>query len=77
MSSLLPSATSTTVPLSFSRNNLPSAGSTVYITEYASISTGSTLATFDADINSGNVRLLTTPTNAVTVVKVTRTGVKA
>tara|TARA_Y100001958_G_C21210827_1_gene536548 strand:- start:584 stop:1075 length:492 start_codon:yes stop_codon:yes gene_type:complete len=52
-------------------------GSTVYITEYASISTGSTLATFDADINSGNVRLLTTPTNAVTVVKVTRTGVKA
>ena len=52
-------------------------GSTVYITEYASISTGSTLATFDADINSGNVRLLTTPANAVTVVKVTRTGVKA
>ena len=52
-------------------------GSTVYITEYASIATGSTLATFDADINSGNVRLLTTPVNAVTVVKVTRTGVKA
>jgi len=52
-------------------------GTTVYITEYASISTGSTLATFDADINSNNVRLLTTPTNAVSVIKVTRTGVKA
>ena len=52
-------------------------GSTVYLTEYASIVTGSDLATFDSDINSGNVRLLTTPTNASTVVKVTRTGVKA
>ena len=52
-------------------------GSTVYLTEYASIVTGSDLATFDSDINSGNVRLLTTPANASTVVKVTRTGVKA
>ena len=52
-------------------------GSTCYITEYGSIVTNTELATFDADINSGNVRLLTTPSNASTTIKVTRTGVKA
>ena len=52
-------------------------GTTVYLTEYASMATGSELATFDSDINSGNVRLLVSPTNAANIVKVTRTGVKA
>lgn len=52
-------------------------GTTVYLTEYASMATGSELATFDSDINSGNVRLLVSPTNASTTIKITRTGVKA
>jgi hypothetical protein len=43
-------------------------GSTVFMTEYAQILAGSglTLSTFGADINSGNIRLLVSPTNAVT-----------
>ena len=52
-------------------------GTTVYINEYGSIATATELATFDADINSNNFRLLTTPVNAVTTVKVTRIGVRA
>ena len=44
-------------------------GTNVYKSEYGTVYTGAVLATFDADINSGNVRLLTTPTNAVTVYK--------
>jgi hypothetical protein len=44
-------------------------GTTVYKSEYGQVFSGAVLATFDADINSGNVRLLTTPTNAVTVYK--------
>jgi len=44
-------------------------GTTVYKTEYATVYTGAVLATFDADINSGNLRLLCTPTNAVTTFK--------
>ena len=45
-------------------------GTTAYINEYGTFFTGSSLATFDADISGGNLRLLTTPTNAVTVYKV-------
>ena len=52
-------------------------GTTVFINEYSSIATSTDLATFDADINSGNFRLLTTPSDAVTTIKVTRIGVKA
>jgi hypothetical protein len=52
-------------------------GTTVYLSEFGSIATASDLATFDSDINSGNFRLLTTPVNAVTTIKVTRIGVKA
>jgi len=52
-------------------------GTTAYITEYGTITTGSSLATFDADIDSGNLRLLTTPTNAVTVYKVMATTINA
>jgi len=44
-------------------------GTNVYKSEYGQVFSGAVLATFDADINSGNVRLLTTPTNAVTTYK--------
>lgn len=52
-------------------------GTDVYLTEYASIATGSELATFDSDISSNDVRLLVDPVNASTTIKITRTGVKA
>ena len=52
-------------------------GTTVFLNEYGSIATNTDLATFDSDINSGNFRLLTTPVNAVTTIKVTRIGVRA
>jgi hypothetical protein len=48
-------------------------GTTANQTVYADIATGSNLATFSVDISGGLVRLLTTPVNAVTVYKVTRT----
>jgi hypothetical protein len=35
--------------------------------------TGSSLASFDADINAGNLRLLTSPVNAVTTYKIVKT----
>ena len=44
-------------------------GTNVHITENCTVRTGATLATFTADISSGNMRLLTTPVNAVTVIK--------
>jgi hypothetical protein len=44
-------------------------------TTYADLPTGASLASFSADISGGLVRLLTTPTNAVTVYKVTRTAI--
>lgn len=52
-------------------------GSTVYLTEFGNIVTNTELAAFDSDINSGNVRLLVDPVNASTIIKVTRTGVRA
>ena len=48
-------------------------GTTAYIVEYGDIATGAILATFDADINTGNIRLLTTPVNAATTYKVIKT----
>ena len=39
-------------------------GTNVFMSEFGTIKTGVTLATFDADINSGNVRLLVTPTSS-------------
>ena len=52
-------------------------GTSSYGTEYATIKTGSQLATFDSDINSGNVRLLATPTSSSsTVFKVVATLTK-
>lgn len=50
-------------------------GTTASQTTYADIATNVNLAAFSVDINSGNVRLLTTPTNAVTAYKVTRTAI--
>jgi hypothetical protein len=44
-------------------------------TTYADLPTGASLATYAADISGGDVRLLTTPTNAVTVYQVTRTAI--
>lgn len=39
-------------------------GTTAYITEYGTIYTGVELATYTADINAGNIRLLATPATA-------------
>lgn len=50
-------------------------GTTANQTTYADLPTGASLATFSVDISGGVVRLLTTPTNAVTVYKVTRTAI--
>lgn len=44
-------------------------GTTVYLTEYGTVLSGSSLASFNADINAGNIRLLVTPVNAVTTIK--------
>jgi hypothetical protein len=46
--------------------------STVFITEYATVSTDSDLATIDADISGNNVRLLVTPAYTNTTVKAKR-----
>jgi hypothetical protein len=50
-------------------------GTTAYATQYGEIYTGSSLATFDANISTGNLRLLVTPVNAATTIKVIRTVV--
>ena len=54
-------------------------GSTVYMTEYAQILSGSgnTLSSFDSDINSGNIRLLVTPNNSVTQYIFSCTAIRA
>jgi hypothetical protein len=52
--------------------NLIHDGSTVFITQYGELKTNGSLGTFDANINSGNVRLLFTPTNNNTTVKLHR-----
>jgi len=50
-------------------------GTTANQTTYADLATNLSLATFSVDISAGLVRLLTTPTNAVTVYNVTRTAI--
>jgi hypothetical protein len=50
-------------------------GSTTYLTEYAAVFSAGVLATFSVDTAGGNMRLLVTPTNAVTTVKVAYTAV--
>ena len=58
--------------------NLVHAGGSVYISEFGTIKTGASLASFDADLNSGNIRLLATPTSSnSTIFKVFRTTMNA
>jgi hypothetical protein len=52
-------------------------GTTTYNNEYGTMFTGASLATFDSDINTGSVRLLVTPTNAITTIKVVMTLINA
>jgi len=51
-------------------------GTDVHITEYATIFDNVELATFDADIASGYVRLLATPTNTGSSIRVYRTALR-
>ena len=50
-------------------------GTTAVQATYGDLPTASNLAAFAVDINAGLVRLLTTPTNAVTAYKVIRTAI--
>ena len=49
-------------------------GATVYMTEYAIVYTSISLASFNADISGGNVRLLVTPTNNTNNIRVVRSA---
>ena len=44
-------------------------GTAAYVTEWGTIFTSGSLGSFDVDINTGNIRLLVTPTNASTVIR--------
>jgi hypothetical protein len=50
-------------------------GSSAFVTEYAIVDTDGIIATFQADISGGNVRLLVTPTVTNSVIKVIRTAI--
>ena len=50
-------------------------GTTVYLTQYGEVFTGSSLGTFDASITTGTLNLLFTPTNAITTVKLIRRSI--
>ena len=52
-------------------------GTTVHMTEYATISTGSSLGSFGSDISSGQMRLLFDPVNAVNTLNISRISVPA
>ena len=53
-------------------------GTTVYMTEYATIFSNNSLATFDADISGGNIRLLIDPNqSASTEFKFNVSGIEA
>ena len=47
-------------------------GTTVYMTEFGTLFTNASLGTIDGDINSGSVRLLVTPANTNTQIKIQR-----
>ena len=53
-------------------------GSTVYMTEYAQLLSGSgtTITTYDGDISSGNLRLLVSPLNSVTNYSISCIGLR-
>ena len=56
--------------------NLVHNGSAVWMTEFGAVySNGSSLATFDATINSGNVYLSVTPVTANSLIRVLRTAI--
>lgn len=50
-------------------------GTTAYITEYAIVFSNASLASFDADISGGQVRLLVTPINTTNTIKTSRTAI--
>ncbi len=50
-------------------------GTNVSITEYGSVRTGAILATYDSDLNSGYLRILATPVNTNTTIKVIYTAI--
>jgi len=50
-------------------------GTNVWITEYGSIQTGISLGTFNADIDSGNVRLLFNATQSINTIRSVRYGI--
>jgi phage-related tail fiber protein len=50
-------------------------GTTTYMTEYATLMTDGSLVTLDADISDGNLRLLATPANAATTLRVVRMSI--
>jgi hypothetical protein len=50
-------------------------GTNSYYTEYATITTGASLGSIDSDISGDTVRLLVTPTNTNTTVKLSRIDV--
>ena len=51
-------------------------GTTVYLTQYGEVKTGSSLGTFDATISTGTLSVLFTPVNSVTTAKVLTTTIK-
>ena len=53
----------------FTMVNVTQDGTDVYLTEYGTIITNTSLMTLDADINSGNLRLLATPANSSGTIK--------
>jgi hypothetical protein len=52
-------------------------GTSASHTQYGDIFTGASLTTINSDINTGNMRLLVTPTNAVTVYRITYRAIAA
>jgi hypothetical protein len=52
-------------------------GTTTFLAQYGEIFTTSSLGTFDTDISGGNVRLLFTGVNSVSVVKVIRDAINS
>ena len=50
-------------------------GTNIWITEYGTIQTGASLGTFNADIDSGNVRLLFNATQSINTIRAIRYGI--
>ena len=55
--------------------NIMHDGTNTYANEINTMLSGSTLATFSADISGGNMRLLVTPVNAITTIKAISTAI--